>query len=52
LRIVFDYCEVVVFGGEELELVVLGVVGVLVFVDEDSVEGVGVVVVDFLEEFE
>ena len=39
-------------GGEELEPAVLGVVGVLVLVDEDPAEAGGVAVADLLEELE
>ncbi len=52
LVVVADDREVAVLGGEQLEPAVLGVVGVLVLVDEDPAEGRGVAVADLLEELE
>ena len=52
LIVVADNREVAVLGREQLEPAVLGVVGVLVLVDEDPAEGRGVAVADLLEELE
>ena len=55
LIVVSDYRQVpvaVVAAGEELEEAVLGVVGVLVLVDEDVAEGGGVAGADLREELE
>src|SRR4029079_13102529 len=52
LVVVADDREVAMLGGEELEPAVLGVVGVLVLVDEDPAERGGVAVADLLEELE
>ena len=52
LRVVADDREVAVLGGEQLEPAVLGVVGVLVLVDEHPAERVRVAVADLLEQLE
>ena len=52
LSVVADHRQVAVLAGEQLEPAVLGVVGVLVLVDEDVAEGGGVAVADLREELE
>ena len=52
LRVVPHHRKVAVLGGQQLEPAVLGVVGVLVLVDQHPAEGVRVAVADLLEELE
>ena len=52
LRIVADDHQVAVLAGEQLQPPVLGVVGVLVLVDEHVPEAVGVALADLGEQFQ
>ena len=52
LIVIPDHREVAVLAGQQLEQAVLGVVGVLVLVDEDVAEGGGVAGADLGEELE
>ena len=52
LIIVADHRQVAVLAGQQLQQAVLGVVGVLVLVDEDVAEGGGVAGADLREELE